>query len=336
MKKHSSFAGQTTPVRSRRTFLSRVAASVIATSLVGGVAVLTTPEVQAQKTDRVLRIGYQKGLFNILKARGTLEEKLSPLGAKVVWTEFTAGPVQLEALNAGAIDFGNVGDAPLIFAQAAGAPIAYVASSPERPQVEALIVPAASDIQTVADLKGKKVALNKGSNVHYFLAKLLEKHGLKYADINPIFLPPSDARAAFERGSVDAWVIWDPFLASVEKTLPTRTIADATDVVKNRQYYFSSHDYVQNNQDVLEVVIDEINTIDEWASANKEEAAKELATILGLPLDVVQTYLERLNYGVIPVTQAQIAEQQDIADVFFALKLIPKKINVQDTVKESL
>lgn len=332
MSKQFPRTSRLTPAQSRRSFLGRVGASALAAGVAGATGLLGSVQAYAQKKDRTLRIGYQKGLFNILKARGTLEEKLAPLGVKVTWTEFTAGPVQLEALNAGAIDFGNVGDAPLIFAQAAGAPIAYVAASPARPHVEAVIVPAASSIQTVADLKGKKVAFNKGSNVHYFFVKLLQKHGLQYSDVTPVFLPPSDARAAFERGSVDAWVIWDPFLASIEKQLPTRTVADATDVVKNRGYYFSSQNYVRDNQDVLDVAIEELNAVESWASANKEDAAKELAAIFGIPLDVVQTYVNRLSFSVAPVTAEQIAEQQDIADTFYALKLIPKPIRVQDTV----
>ena len=131
----------------------------------------------AQSPARQLRIGHQKGYLSVLKARGTLEKRLAPLGATVKWTEFTAGPVQLEALNVGSIDFGDVGEAPPIFAQAAGAPLAYVGATVPRPKTEAVLVPKGSAIQTVADLKGKKIALNKGSNVHYFIVKLFEKHG---------------------------------------------------------------------------------------------------------------------------------------------------------------
>src|SRR5574344_2531118 len=173
----------------------------------------------AQDGKRVLRIGYQKGWLSILRQRGTLEKRLAPLGVQVTWAEFTAGPVQLEALNVGSIDFGNVGDAPPIFAQAAGAPLVYAATSAPRPGLEAVVVPKNSPIRSVADLKGKRIAYNKGSNVHYFLVKLLEKHGLKYSDVQSVFWAPADARAAFERGAVDAWLIWDPFLAAAQHTL---------------------------------------------------------------------------------------------------------------------
>jgi len=179
----------------------------------------------AQKNDKVFRIGHQKGWLSLLKARGTLEKRLTPLGVSVTWTEFNAGPVQLEALNVGSIDFGDVGEAPPIFAQAAGAPLVYAGATVPRPGVEAVVVPKDSPIRSVADLKGKRVAYNKGSNVQYFLVKLLEKHGLKYSDVQSVFLAPPDARAAFEKGAVDAWVIWDPFLAAAQKTLDARLLA---------------------------------------------------------------------------------------------------------------
>ena len=282
----------------------------------------------AQDGSRVLRIGHQKGWLSILKGRGTLEKRLAPLGVKVTWTEFTAGPVQLEALNVGSIDFGDVGEAPPIFAQAAGAPLVYVGATVPRPALEAVVVPQHSPIRTVADLKGKRVAYNKGSNVQYFLVKLLQKHGLQFSDVQSVYLAPADARAAFERGAVDAWVIWDPFLAAAQKTLEARLLADATDVVNNRGYYFSSRDFATKNTDVLRIALQEINGIDAWVGHNKEAAAAELSKVLGLDTAITSLYVNRVRFGVAPVTRDILAEQQEIADTFHTLKLIPKKLNL--------
>ena len=306
--------------------------------LQGAAAAIVLPSFAAlaQPPARTLRIGNQKGNLSLLKGRGTLEKRLAPLNVSVKWTEFTAGPVQLEALNVGSIDFGDVGEAPPIFAQAAGAPLAYVAATVPRPASEAVLVPKGSALRTVADLKGKKIALNKGSNVHYFIVKLAEKHGLAYTDLNLAYLPPADARAAFEKGSVDAWVIWDPFLAAAEKTLDARVLADATGVVGNRAFYFSSLDYVAKNQDVLSIVTEEINAIDKWSEANKDAYATELAALLGLPKPVLDLSVSRGRYGTGPITKAILAEQQQIADTFFALKLIPKKINVLEAAAASI
>ena len=142
-------------------------------------------------------------------------------------------------MNAGAIDFGNTGEAPPIFAQAAGAPLVYVGYEPAAPDGEAILVPKDSPLQSVADLKGKNIALNKGSNVHYLLVRALEKAGISYADVTTSFLTPADARAAFERGSVDAWAIWDPFQAAAEETLEARQLTNGVGIVANYQFYFS-------------------------------------------------------------------------------------------------
>ena len=130
-----------------------------------------------------LRIGYQKSasLFLLQKTQGTLEKKLAAQGVGVKWVEFPAGPQLLEGLNVGSVDVGFVGEAPPIFAQAAGADLVYVANQPPAPQGEAIVVAKDSPIRSVADLKGRKVALNKGSNVHYLLVKALEKAGVPYA-----------------------------------------------------------------------------------------------------------------------------------------------------------
>jgi sulfonate transport system substrate-binding protein len=293
-------------------------------------ALMTGAQVHASQPARVLRIGNQKGYLSLLKGRGTLEKRLAPLGVSVTWTEFTAGPVQLEALNVGSIDFGDVGEAPPIFAQAAGAPLAYVAATVQRPQSEAVLVPRQSAIRQVTDLKGKRVAFNKGSNVHYFLVELLRKHGLQYADVHPVFLSPADARAAFENGSVDAWVIWDPFYAAAEATLGARLVADATGVVGNRAYYFSSQDYARKNADVIGILIDELRKIDEWGAQNRTALAGELAALWGLPVPVVNAVIARTQFGTGPVTHAILGEQQQIADAFFNLGLLPKRVSVQD------
>jgi len=308
----------------RRSFLQRSLGAAAAAAL----STAAIPAAFAQGAPRTLRIGNQKGYLNLLKGRGTLEKRLAPLNVSVTWTEFSAGPVQLEALNVGSIDFGDVGEAPPIFAQAAGAPLAYVAATVARPQSEAVLVPPNSPIRTVADLKGKRIALNKGSNVHYFLVKLLRKHGLQYSDVNLAFLAPADARAAFERASIDAWVIWDPFFAAAEKTLGARVIADASGVVGNRAYYFSSQTYAAKNADVIRIVIEELEKVDQWGQQNKDQLASELAQLWGLPKPVVDTVVARQQYGTVPITRAIIAEQQQIADTFLDLGLLPKHVDV--------
>src|ERR1700761_1824586 len=209
--------------------------------------------------DKVVRIGFQKyGKLVLLKSKGTLEGKLKAAGYKVVWTEFPSGPPLLEALNVGAIDFGNAGEAPPVFAQAAGAPLQYVAYEPPAPKGEAILMPKDSKLTSIADLRGKKVALNKGSNVHYLLVKALEKAGIKYSEIEPVFLAPADARAAFERRLVDAWVIWDPYQAAAEVATQARTLADGEGLAPNHQFYLGAQKFVDANPAVIDAVVDAV------------------------------------------------------------------------------
>ena len=289
----------------------------------------------AQTQEKVVRIGFQKyGKLVLLKSKGSLEEKLKASGYKVVWTEFPSGPPLLEAINVGAIDFGNTGEAPPIFAQAAGAPIQYIAYEPPAPKGEAILVPKDSKLNSVADLKGKKVALNKGSNVHYLLVKLLEKAGLKYTDIETVFLAPADARAAFERGSVDAWVIWDPFQAAAEVAAQARTLADGTDVVSNYQFYFSSKKFIETDPKIVDVVLQQLNEVYDWARSDIKAVAEQLSPSVGLPVPVLELALKRQAYGIKPINDGVIAEQQQVADTFFALGLLPKAIKISDVARK--
>lgn len=289
----------------------------------------------ALASEKVVRIGYQKyGTLVLLKGKGLLEQKLEKIGYTVTWNEFPAGPQLLEALNVGAVDFGTTGETPPIFAQAAGAPLVYIAHEPPAPRGEAILVPKGSPIQSVSDLKGKIVALNKGSNVHFLLVRALEEAGLKYGDIKTSFLPPADARAAFERGAVDAWVIWDPFQAAAEVAIEARELRNGEGIVPNHQFYLGAQSFVNDHPQAVDIVIEAVAEIDEWAKANTSAAAAELAPSVGIPEDVLAIALERQSYGVKTIDKAVVTQQQTIADTFFDLGLIPNKISIADVVRK--
>ena len=278
-----------------------------------------------------LRIGYQKyGTLVILKGSGSLEKRLKDKGIAVKWTEFPFGPPLLEAINVGSIDVGTVGESPPIFAQAAGADLVYIGNEPPAPTGEALIVPKDSPLKQVVDLKGKRVAVAKGSNANYLLVKLLENAGLKYTDVEVVYLPPADARAAFESGRVDAWSIWDPFLAAAEKQLDARVLADGKGAVANHQFYLSSRGYAQKYPEVIQILLEEIDKVDQWGKQNPQEVAKFISPLIGIELPVVEVASKRLGYGVRPVSSEVLAAQQKIADRFFELKLVPKQVRVSD------
>lgn len=298
-----------------------------------GALALGSTALSASAEDKVIRIGYQKyGNVILLKAKGTLEPKLEAIGYKVTWAEFPFGPPLLEAINAGAIDFGHTGEAPPVFAQAAGSAIVYVAHEPPAPGGEAILVPKDSPIKSVAELKGKKVAYAKGSNANYFAVKALEKAGVKYGEFEPVHLAPADARAAFESGKVDAWSIWDPFYASAEATANARVLQDGTGVVSNHQFYLAGKSAVEKHAKAIEVVLAELNAVNEWVRQDPKAAAEQLAPGTGVPAAILETALKRQSYGVKPLDAKVIEEQQKIGDLFHSLGLIPKTIKVDEIV----
>ncbi|BAN27491.1 sulfonate ABC transporter substrate-binding protein [Caballeronia insecticola] len=311
---------------SRRRALVKLAA--LGASMASGFA---ASGARAAETPKTLRIGYQKyGNFVVLKARGTLDKRLAAQGVTVQWLEFPAGPQLLEGLNAGAVDIGTVGETPPIFAQAAGVDFVYVANEPAAPKAEAIVVPQNSPIRSVAELRGKKVALNKGSNVHYLLVEALKKAGLTYADIQPVYLAPADARAAFVQGSIDAWVIWDPYLAAAEKQANARQLTDGTNLVSNIQYYLATRKTATAQPQLVHTVLEELDQVDRWARDNVQAVAAQLSPLVGLDAGILEVALKRTAYGVQPVAPATLAYQQQIADVFTNLKLIPKKLDVTE------
>jgi sulfonate transport system substrate-binding protein len=296
-----------------------------------GLALFVTAADAAETT--TIRIGVQKyGSLVITEEQKTLEKRLAPSGVTVEWKEFPAGPQLLEAMSVGSIDFGTTGEAPPVFAQAAQTPLLYVGVEPAAPLGEAIIVPKDSPIQSVADLKGKRVVLNKGANVHYLLVQALAAAGLGPKDIQPVYLPPADARAAFERGSVDAWAIWDPFLTAAQAATGARVVTDATGLAPNHQYFLARRDFTAAHPQLVNDVLDEINKTDQWAAVHQHEVALLLAPRTGLTVPVLDIALSRLGYGVTRLDDETIQGQQRIADSFFQLGLIPKPVTVRDAV----
>jgi sulfonate transport system substrate-binding protein len=286
----------------------------------------------AEGLPKGIHIGYQKGGFlSVSRDQGGLERHLKALGIEEVkWSEFQFGPPMMEALGAGAIDFGEVGDMPPIFAQAAGQRFVYVARMPG--SQHALLVPERSDTRSLADIKGKKVALARGSSAHNVALRLLAKEGLGLSDIVPAYLPPADASAAFSRGSVDAWVVWDPYFALAERRQKARAIATTKDIPTSSSFYVANRDFAVQYPKALGAVIEEVAKVTEWATQNRDKFAEAISTAIGIELDVEKIAIGRADLGVGPVTPDVIAQQQATADTFLKLGLVPKKITIRDVV----
>ena len=297
------------------------------------VMMLTGCSKDQAKETITLNIGFQKyGILPIVKERGDLEKALQAQGVNIKWVEFPAGPQLLEGLNVGSVVLGEAGEAPPLFAQAANSNLVYVANQPAAPKAEALVVPKDSGIKTVADLKGKRVALNKGSNVHYLLLKVLEANHLTLNDIEVIYLPPSDARADFEKGAVDAWVIWDPFFAAAEQQIGARVLATGEKLVSNHQFYLADLKFAEANPKIIQTVVKELNLSTQWVASHQDEAAKLLEKPTGLDFNILKSSISRMGFGVQSISPAVISEQQRVADAFYEQKLIPNKLNIDAAI----
>ncbi|ARU93665.1 ABC transporter [Tatumella citrea] len=296
-------------------------------------AMLLPAVARAENLPKIVNIGYQKAnIFALLKYRGTLDKDFARQGINVHWVEFTAGPQMLEGLNVGSIDLAATGDAPPVIAQAARADLVYLAHSPANPESEAIVVPANSPIKTVADLKGKRVALNKGSDVNYLLIAALEKAGLTYKDITPVYLVPGDARAAFQRGSVDAWVIWDPFLAEVETSTGAREISNASGLVPHYTFFLAGRKFADSYPQTAKQLITELQSTSDWANNHQDQAAAVLAGSTGLSQSIWVKALKRIPFGASRMTPAVFAEQQTLADTLKRAGVIPVSVNVRSAL----
>ena len=165
-----------------------------------------------------------------------------------------SGPPLLEALSVGSVDFGTTGDTPPIFAQAAGADLVYAATIPQASS--AVLVPEGSPIASVAALRGKKIAFTKGSSSHNFIVQVLKKAGIAYTEVTPVYLSPADAAAAFARGSVDAWTIWDPFFALAEKNQKAKPIVRIEGIVDSHSFYLANGAFAKSHPRILKAAID--------------------------------------------------------------------------------
>lgn len=285
------------------------------------------------QAEQVINIGYQRSstLLILLKYDGHLEERLKPLGFTVQWHEFSTG--LLSALNAGSVDLhADVADAFALFTQAANAPLTYYAQESPSPGAQAIIVPENSPIHNVADLKGKTVAVSKGSGSNFLLISALKQAGLTLNDITPRYLEAPDGVAAFASGNVDAWAIWDPFLATQQREHHVRVIADGNHGIADyNRFYVATTSFAKAHPEVLQVVFDSLRQAGQWVKGYPQEAAKNLSPLWGnIPPETVELANTRRSYNIVPVNVSDLAEQQRIADTYYEAKLIPKPLKVSD------
>ncbi|TKK78842.1 aliphatic sulfonate ABC transporter substrate-binding protein [Herbidospora galbida] len=305
--------------------MRRIAALFGVLTLIGSLAACGGGETTADGEQ--LRVGYQRfGGQSLLKARG--------LAKNATWSLFESGPALTEAIKAGAIDIGQTGEAPPIFAAAGGTKFKIIATSQPVPKGEAVLVKEKNGFTSFKDLAGKKVALNKGSNVNWLLVKLLEANDMKISDIQVQYLKPAEARPAFDNDQVDAWIIWDPYFSLAEAP-GVKVLADATGLANNREYLLVSPEALEKKPDLVREYLKVYREVTDWGIANPEERVKLLVPELKIPEDVARRALGRSAQPLAPVDAAIGDELQQIADGFADLTLIPAKVDVKSLIDPS-
>ncbi|HVZ08007.1 aliphatic sulfonate ABC transporter substrate-binding protein [Rhodopila sp.] len=315
------------PLHTRRPALTRRRALIagLATPFIGRAA-----QAAPKAAPKTLRLGFQKGEPILMAARTNrdLEKALAPLDLSVEWIEFQFGPPMLEAMRVGGIDLGAVGDTPPIFAQAARGDLMYVAAGRGAPQ--SILLPPNSPIQALQDLKGRKLAFGRGSSAHNFALMVLEKAGLAYQDIQPIYLGPADAGAAFSQGAIEAWSIWEPYASLFNNRPGVRTLTTNNEIGTQYSYFMANGGFVRDNPALTAAALRTLTVVAEKARAEKPAIAALLAGSTGIAQDVWNRALERHPLDVLPLSDELARSQQVVADRFKAQGLIPVAIKPGD------
>ncbi|MBW4579027.1 MAG: aliphatic sulfonate ABC transporter substrate-binding protein [Tildeniella nuda ZEHNDER 1965/U140] len=289
---------------------------------------ISSTSSNGKKLFRVVR-SKQLTALAVLEKQGTLEKALEPLGYTVQWLEFAAGPQQLEAIKVGALDIAQTAESPPVFAQASGTDLVYLATMPRNGKPVALLIANDSSAKSIKDLKGKKIAFQKASIGHYLLVKALEKEGLKLSDVQSVFLPPADASSAFSQGKVDGWFIWDPFITRTEQAKLGRVLLDGETLRDTSNFYSSNRQFAKDNPEALKVFFQELEKAEAWTRDHKAEVSHLLAPVTQLKPEVLDIMHDKYEYGLRSITPAIISKQQEVADLWYDLKLVPVKVDVR-------
>lgn len=317
----------------RRTLPALLLPLALLLTACGGASSASTADSTDGKGDVTLDVGDQKGGYEaILRASGELDD----LGYRITWSTFTSGPPLLEAVNAGAVDIGGVGNTPPVFAAGSDSKIVVVGAGHGSSAGEAIVVPKDSPLKTPSQLKGRSIAVAQGSSAHFQLVASLKAAGLTVSDVRLKYLQPADALAAFSRGKVDAWSIWDPYTSQVLRGGNARVLTTGEGLVNGLSFQVASPAALKDpgKSKAIGDLLGRLRRAQDWVFKHPEAWAKVWAKETGLPYDVALDAVKR-SYGTrvpVAVDAAAIASEQQIADTFADLKLIPRRFVFKDYV----
>ena len=301
-----------------------VARFLVAALLLGALA-----SASAQTT---LRVGDQKGNSRaVMEAAGVLKD----VPYTIEWKEFPAAAPLLEALGAGAIDTGLVGDAPFTFAAAAAVPAKAIGTIRQSRDGLAVLVPRDSKIHSFEDLRGKKIATGRGSIGHQLILAALEARGWSVNDVQIVFLAPSDAKIAYTQGSVDAWSTWEPYVSQEEVLFQAQRVITAEGIVPGIGFQVATPEAIRDKRAELSDFLRRLTAARAWSLNNVDAYAETWGRLMNIPPAVPLNWLSRAKIQVAPIDDGVIADEQKTIDLYFRAGLIKQRLNAADIVDRS-
>ncbi|MGJ5135777.1 MULTISPECIES: ABC transporter substrate-binding protein [unclassified Bradyrhizobium] len=297
--------------------------------LAAGLVLAFTASAFAQVT---LRVGDQKGNARaVMEAAGVLKD----VPYTIAWKEFVAAAPLLEALSAGAIDTGLVGDAPFTFAAASGVPVKAIAAIRQTQEGLAMLVPENSPIKSFDDLKGKKIATGRGSIGHQLVLAALESRGWTTNDIQLVFLPPSDAKVAYTQGSVDAWSTWEPYVSQEEVLFKSRRVITGEGLTPGLSFQVATPTAIKEQRAALEDFVERLAAARAWSLGNVESYAETWGRLMNIPPAVPLNWLKRARVRIVPIDDAVVADEQKTIDLYTRTGLIKERLDAAGIVDRS-
>ncbi|MBP0443640.1 ABC transporter substrate-binding protein [Roseomonas sp. SSH11] len=298
--------------------------------LLGAAAALAAPRIL--RAQAPLRVGDQRG-----NARAVMEAsgQLKGFGERIAWSEFPAAAPLVEALNADAIDTGLVGDAPFTFGAAAGVPIKAIAATRENREGLAILVQKDSPIRSIQDLKGKRIATGRGSIGHQVILAALENAGLPLDAVQFVFLLPADAKAAWARGSVEAWSTWEPYVSQEEVLNGARRVAHGQGITPGLGFQAARNDAIAARREDLAEFVRRLAAARAWANANVEGYAKTWSELMNVPAPVAEHWFRRAATRVVPIDDSVATDEQKNIDLYARANLVRRRIDAKDLLDSS-
>jgi sulfonate transport system substrate-binding protein len=279
-----------------------------------------------------LRVGDQKGNSQaVMEAAGVLKD----VPYKIEWKEFPAAAPLLEALSAGAIETGLVGDAPFTFAAAANVPVKAIAAVRQSREGLAILVPEPSAIKSFDDLRGKKIATGRGSIGHQLILAALESRGWQASDVQIVFLAPSDAKVAYSQGSVDAWSTWEPYVSQEEVLFKSRRVITAEGITPGIGFQVATPNAIRDKRPQLEDFVRRLTAARAWSQGNVAGYAETWGRLMNIPTAVPLNWLARAKIRIVPIDDGVVADEQKTIDLYFRWGLIKQNLNASEIVDRS-